>query len=82
MPLRVVMLGASGAVGREVMDSLCNKFELATLTLMNRRSLPHASGATMEQHIVDVLNPQNLQAPVGRPPGRSMRLGRGPAIGC
>ena len=55
MPLRAVMLGASGAVGREVMDSLCNKFELPTLTLLNRRLLPNASGAAMEQHIVDVL---------------------------
>ena len=45
MPLRVGMLGASGAVGRQVMDSLCNKSELATFTLLNRRPLPHASGA-------------------------------------
>ena len=82
MPLRAVMLGASGAVGREVMDSLCNKFELATLTLMNRRPLPHASGATVEQHIVDVLNPQTYKPLFERPPGRCMRLGRGPAIGC
>ena len=45
MPLRVVMLGASGAVGRQVMDSLCNKSELGTLALLTRRPLPHASGA-------------------------------------
>ena len=77
MPLRVVMLGASGAVGREVMDSLCNKFELATLTLLNRRPLPHASGAAMEQHIVDVLNPQTYKHLLGAHQAAVCALGVG-----
>ena len=77
MPLRAVMLGASGAVGREVMDSLCNKFELATLTLLNRRPLPHASGAAMEQHIVDVLNPQTYKHLLGAHQAAVCALGVG-----
>ena len=77
MPLRVVMLGASGAVGRQVMDSLCNKSELATLTLLNRRPLPHASGAAMEQHIVDVLNPLTYKHLLGAHQAAVCTLGVG-----
>ena len=77
MPLRAVMLGASCTVGREVMDPLCNKFELATLALLNRRPLPHASGAAMEQHLVDVLNPQTYKHLLGAHQAAVCALGVG-----
>ena len=82
MPLRVVMLGASGTVGREVMDPLCNKFALATLTLLNRRPLPHASGAAMVQHIVDVLNPQTYKHLLGAHQAAVCAVGVGQPISC
>ena len=77
MPLRVVMLGASGAVGRQVIDSLCNKSDLATLTLLNRRPLPHENGAATEQHIVDVLNPQTYKHLLGAHQAAVCTLGVG-----
>jgi uncharacterized protein YbjT (DUF2867 family) len=61
MPLRVVMLGASGAVGHEVVKALYARSAVAKLTLLNRRPLTDVSSAAIEEHIVDVLNPQTYQ---------------------
>jgi uncharacterized protein YbjT (DUF2867 family) len=61
MPVRVVMLGASGAVGHEVVKSLCAGSAVAKLTLLNRRPLSDVNGAAIEQQVVDVLNPQTYK---------------------
>lgn len=57
MPLQVVMLGASGAVGHEVVESLCARSAVAKLTLLNWRPLSDVSGGVFDQHVVDVMNP-------------------------
>ena len=55
------MLGTSGAVGHEVVKVLCARSAVAKLTLLNRRHLTDVSGAVIEEHIVDVLNPQTYK---------------------
>lgn len=55
--LSVVMIGGSGAVGGQVLATLLALPQLKRLTLLGRRKidLPHAaSGATVEQHVVDL----------------------------
>jgi uncharacterized protein YbjT (DUF2867 family) len=74
--LRVVMLGASGAVGGEVLRALRGQSALKQLTLLNRRALPQLQSERAEvptqaptqthspviqQHVVDVLNPAAYQ---------------------
>lgn len=60
MSLRVVMLGASGAVGGEAVKALRSQPALERLTLLNRRALPDA-GRNIEQHVVDVQDPNSYR---------------------
>ena len=58
--LSVVMLGASGVVGEQVVSTLLNMPELKRLTLLGRRemSLPEGFGkATVKQHVVNIESP-------------------------
>jgi uncharacterized protein YbjT (DUF2867 family) len=55
--LKVVMLGATGAVGAEVVSSLQVMPQLDKLTLLNRRALPKLEGPHTQQHVVDVFQP-------------------------
>lgn len=55
--LRVVMIGASGAVGGEAVSAMQRMPEVQALTLLNRRALPGLSGPKIAQHVVDVLDP-------------------------
>ncbi len=61
MSLRIVMMGASGAVGRQVVVALSVAPKVEVLTLLNRRPLPDITGATAKQHTVDVLNPETYR---------------------
>lgn len=56
VPLSVVMLGASGAVGHHVVDALASRRGVQRITLLNRRLLANLSEPIIEQHAVDVLN--------------------------
>jgi uncharacterized protein YbjT (DUF2867 family) len=55
--LRVVMLGATGAVGGQVVSSLQAMPQLHKLSLLNRRALPKLDGPHTQQHVVDVFAP-------------------------
>jgi uncharacterized protein YbjT (DUF2867 family) len=55
--LRVVMIGATGAVGQQVVTSLLAQPALQKLTLLGRRGLPEIASPKLEQHVVDVMNP-------------------------
>ena len=76
MPLQVVMLGASGAVGHEVVESLCARSVGAKLTLLNWRPLSDVSGGVFDQHVVDVINPPTYKHLLRGAPVRYMHVGR------
>src|SRR4051812_3340529 len=56
-PLSIIMQGASGAVGSQVVNALLAMPEVETLTLLNRRKLDAWSSPKLRQHVVDVLDP-------------------------
>lgn len=60
-PCSVVMLGASGAVGGEVVNALAALPELTALTLLNRRML-NLTGDHISQHTVNVQDPETYHA--------------------
>jgi hypothetical protein len=57
MLLRAVMIGASGAVGQQVVAALQAAPSLGKLRLLNRRPLAGVVGGSVEQQVVDVLDP-------------------------
>jgi uncharacterized protein YbjT (DUF2867 family) len=65
MLLRAVMIGASGAVGQQVVAALQTTPSLGKLTLLNRRPLAGAVGGNVEQQVVDVLDPSTYQHLLG-----------------
>ena len=60
-PVSVVMLGASGAVGGQVVFTLLNSPGLKRLTLLGRKPLPGIAGPTLELHKVDALSAASYQ---------------------
>jgi len=60
--LSVVMIGATGAVGSEVVRSLLTSPVLERLTLLGRREQDGVRDGRVEQHVVDVLNPASYEA--------------------
>jgi uncharacterized protein YbjT (DUF2867 family) len=50
------MLGASGATGGAVVETLCSMSETTRLTLLGRRPVAGASSSIVGQHTVDPLN--------------------------
>ena len=60
----VVMLGASGAVGGQVVSTLlqpAGQKRLQRLTLLGRKPLPGIQGPALEQHTVDALSAASYQ---------------------
>jgi uncharacterized protein YbjT (DUF2867 family) len=57
--LTVVMLGATGAVGGDVVAALQTMPQLQRLSLLNRRALPKLEGPHTQQHVVDVFQPSS-----------------------
>ena len=55
-PVSVVMLGASGAVGGQVVSTLLKCPDVKRLTLLGRKPVPGITGPTLEQHTVDALS--------------------------
>ena len=55
--MRVVILGASGAVGSAAVSTLQDMDEVSQITALVRRPLAVSSGIKLRQHIVDVMNP-------------------------
>lgn len=56
-PLNIVILGATGAVGTEVMKQLVQMPDVARITVLTRRPLTAVSHDKIAEHIVDVLDP-------------------------
>lgn len=54
--LNVVMLGATGAVGTEVVSTLIDMPELARLTLLGRRAVEGISHDGLSQHTADIFD--------------------------
>ena len=57
----VVMTGASGAVGGELVAALKTLPAVRRMSLLGRRSVPAHAGACIEQYLVDVLNPESYR---------------------
>lgn len=55
----IIMLGATGAVGTEVLHALQSRDQCSRLTLLGRRPHPAADRPWVEQHTVDVLLPSS-----------------------
>lgn len=55
------MMGATGAVGSQVMSTLQELSSLGKLTLLTRRALPEPLGHVTSQHVVDVLSPNTYE---------------------
>ncbi|MEM6582901.1 MAG: NAD(P)H-binding protein [Pseudomonadota bacterium] len=53
------MMGASGAVGGEVVRTLLDTSLLGKLTLLGRRELPWINDPRVRQHVVDVCDPES-----------------------
>ena len=60
--MKVVMLGATGGVGEQVVAALQAMTPLDKLSLLNRRIVPKLAGANTEQHVVDVFAPATYEA--------------------
>lgn len=61
-PMNIVMTGATGAVGTEVVKSLCKNGNVHQLTLLGRRSFTAVDAPTIQQHTIDLLNPESYQS--------------------
>jgi uncharacterized protein YbjT (DUF2867 family) len=60
--LSIVLLGASGAVGGEVLKTLLTMPEVSRITILTRRPLDGPLNSKTTQHIVDVLDPASYAA--------------------
>jgi uncharacterized protein YbjT (DUF2867 family) len=60
--LSVLLLGASGAVGGEVLKTLLTMPEVSRITVLTRRPLDSPLNPKITLHVVDVLDPESYQA--------------------
>jgi uncharacterized protein YbjT (DUF2867 family) len=59
--MKVVMFGATGAVGQEALAELQRMPNVESITALVRRPFTPASSAKLTSHIVDVLKPETYQ---------------------
>lgn len=57
----VIMMGATGAVGTQVLRNLITMRQIERITLLNRRAMKAASNPKVTEHIVDVLDPKTYE---------------------
>lgn len=60
-PYSIVMLGATGAVGSEVLKTLLNKKNINRLTLLGRTPISGINKDNVYQHKINVSKPNNYQ---------------------
>jgi uncharacterized protein YbjT (DUF2867 family) len=61
VPFNIVLLGATGAVGQEVLKQLQAMPHVSAITVLTRRELEGAVSSKVTQHIVDVLDTQTYR---------------------
>ncbi len=59
IPLSVVMLGASGAVGSQVLRSLATFPQIGSITSLGRRAIPELSVEKVLQKVIDIFDPKS-----------------------
>lgn len=57
----IVMIGATGAVGSQVVKTLIDMDQIDQITLLGRRLLEEVNSSKITQHTVDVLNPESYR---------------------
>jgi uncharacterized protein YbjT (DUF2867 family) len=73
----IVMLGATGAVGGEVVKTLLARGHLARLTLLGRRDVPGLSAPIVTQDRVDIFDPDSYAGLLGGHDTANCTLGVG-----
>lgn len=58
----IIMLGASGAVGTETLNTLLEREQIQRLTLLGRTPIPNLTANVVEQHKIDVTEPDSYTA--------------------
>jgi uncharacterized protein YbjT (DUF2867 family) len=61
LPIKVVMLGATGAVGQQIVEKLRINPSIEKLTLLGKGSLPDVTSPGTTQHLVDISDPITYQ---------------------
>lgn len=59
MPLSVIMIGATGAVGGHVLSTLLKMPEVTRITLLGRRVIPDLADDHLTQHVVSLEDPSS-----------------------
>ena len=62
----IIMMGATGAVGGEVLKNLLESAHIEKLTLLGRRVLPTVTASFVAQHIIDISDPTTYQTHVAK----------------
>ncbi len=60
--LSVVMIGATGAVGGHVVETLVGRDNLKQLTLLGRRPVEGVTSEVVRQHAIDIFDPSTYEA--------------------
>lgn len=60
--MKVVMMGATGAVGGEVVNTLLEMPRLEQLTLLGRRDLEGITSDKVQQHHIDIFKPESYSS--------------------
>ncbi len=60
-PLSVVMMGATGAVGKQTLKALLTIPALERLTTLGRRGITDLSDSRIHQHQIDIFNPHTYK---------------------
>lgn len=61
-PLSVAMLGATGAVGGQTLQTLLELPDIQRITLFGRRSIPELPAERVVQHKIDIFDPETYGA--------------------
>lgn len=59
--LSIVMLGASGAVGTETLNTLLQLENIQQLTLLGRKTIPHVNSDYVQQHKINISDAKPYQ---------------------
>ena len=72
--ISVVMLGASGAVGTEALNSLLQLKNIQQITLLGRNPIPNITAGNVQQHKIDVGDASSYQSFVQNSRSQTFRI--------